>query len=125
VTDVGTVTHQYETIFDATVAEHGLIGRQEVLEVQNHAPALPHVADALGLDDGAPMVMRFVRMYADDAPVRLARTWFPAEWASGTAFADTRKVRGGVAGLVEELRGRIAASDVDSSRHRWRFRVTL
>lgn len=156
--------------FDATVAEHGLIGRQEVLEVQNPAPAPPYVADALGLVDGAPMVMRSGRMYADDVPVRLARTWFPAEWAAGTALADKRKVRGGVAKLVEELRGRLAASDVDlegrnatdeerdllnlsrgvsvvhtvttfmnedekpvfvqeeiadSSRHRWRFRVTL
>lgn len=156
--------------FNATVAEHGLIGRQEVLDVQDGVTAPGHIADALGLDDGAPMVMRFVRMYADEAPVRLARSWFPAEWASGTALADKRKIRGGVAKLVEELRGRLAASDVDleprnpsdderdllslargvsvvytvttflneteepvfvqeeiadSSRHRWRFRVTL
>lgn len=99
--------------FNATVAEHGLIGRQEVLEVHDGIPAPAHIADALDVEDDTPMVMRFVRMYADDTPVRLARSWFPAEWASGTALADRRKVRGGVARLVEELRGRLAFSDVD------------
>lgn len=99
--------------FDATVAEHGLIGRQEVLRVQDASAAPGNIAAELGLQDGQPTVMRLVRMWADDAPVRLARMWFPADWASGTALAQPRKIRGGVAALVEDLRGRLAFSDVD------------
>ena len=99
--------------FNATVAEHGLTGRQEVLDVQD--PVLPphYVADALAVDDDTPMVMRHVRMYANDTPVRLATLWFPAAWASGTALAGRRKIRGGVAQLVEGLHGRFATSDID------------
>lgn len=98
--------------FDATVAEHGIIGRQEVLEVQDPAVAPGHIAAELGLGDGEAAVMRLVRMRADEAPVRLARMWFPAEWASGTPLAQPRKIRGGVAAMIEELRGRLAFSDV-------------
>lgn len=98
--------------FDATVAEHGIIGRQEVLQVQDSAAAPGHIAAELGLGDGEPAVLRLVRMWADEAPVRLARMWFPAEWASGTPLARPHKIRGGVAALIEELRGRLAFSDV-------------
>lgn len=56
-------------------------------------------------------VMR--RMYADDTPVRLARSWFPAQWASGTALAHRPKIRGGVTRLVEKLRRCLAYSDID------------
>ena len=99
--------------FNATVAEHGIVGRQEVLDVQHPLPAPHYVADALGLDDDAPMVMRFVRMYADDVPVRLVRTWFPAEWAAGTLLAEWPRIRGGAARFAEELHGRFVATVVD------------
>lgn len=102
--------------FNATVAEHGIIGRQEILEVRDNTPAPGHIADALGVDDGTPMVMRFVRMFADEQPVRLSRSWFPAEWASGTALADRRRIRGSAAGYIEDpagpIRRRLAFSDI-------------
>lgn len=103
--------------FNATVAEHGIIGRQEILDVQDGVPAPGRIADALGIDDGTPMVMRFVRMFADEQPVRLNRSWFPAEWASGTALAGRRRIRGSAAGYVEDPAGpigrRLAFTDVD------------
>lgn len=99
--------------FDATVAEHGIIGRQEILSVQNPATPPGHIAAELGLSDKEPAVMRQVLMFADETPVRLARMWFPASWASGTALADKRRVRGGVAALVEQLQGPLVFSDVD------------
>lgn len=99
--------------FDATVAEHGIIGRQEVLDVQDPTAVPGHIAAELGLADREPAVMRWVRMFADDTPVRLARLWFPASWASGTALADRRRIRGGVAAVVEQMQGRLAFSDVD------------
>lgn len=99
--------------FDATVAEHGHIGRQEVLAVEDPAAAPGHIAAELGLPDGEPAVMRYVRMFADDTPVRLARLWFRSSWASGTALADRRRIRGGVAALVEQLQAPLVFSDVD------------
>ena len=99
--------------FDATVAEHGLIGRQEVLGIQDPATAPGHIAAELGLRDDQATVMRTVLMWADEVPVRCARLWFPAEWASGTGLAERRRIRGGVRALVEELRGRLAFSEVD------------
>lgn len=103
--------------FDATVAEHGLIGRQEILEVQDPADTPGYVAVLLGLDDGEPVVMRRIRMWADDVPSRLARLWFPASWASGTPLGQRRRIRGGVAGLVEQMRGRLTESSVDLEGH--------
>lgn len=103
--------------FDATVAEHGLAPRQEILDVQDPCPAPGHVAASLGLDDGAPTVMRYVRQFADDIPVRLVRMWFPATWASGSALVGRRRIRGGVAGHIEDPAGpyghRLADSDVE------------
>jgi hypothetical protein len=63
--------------------------------------------------NGQGTVLRMVRMWADDIPVRLARMWFPTEWAAGTALAQPQRIRGGVAAMVESLRGRLAFSDVD------------
>jgi GntR family transcriptional regulator len=99
--------------FDATVAEHGIVGRQEILEVRGNVPAPGHIAAELHLEDSDTAVMRFVRMFADDQPVRLARSWFPTTWASGTPLAETRRIRGGAARVVEELRGPLATSYVD------------
>lgn len=99
--------------FDATVAEHGLIGRQEVLEIQDPATAPGYIAAELGLHDDEAAVMRLVLMWADNVPVRFARMWFPAEWASGTALAQKRRIRGGVRALIEDVRGRLAFSEVD------------
>lgn len=99
--------------FNATVAEHGLIGRQEVLETKDPSVPPTHVAIALGLDDGALTVMRYVRMWADESRVRLCRMWFPATWASGTLLAGRGRIRGGVAGFIEDLLGvRLAFSDI-------------
>ncbi|MBS2535370.1 GntR family transcriptional regulator [Catenulispora sp. NF23] len=99
--------------FDATVAEHGIIGRQEILDVQDQVAAPGHIAAELHLDDGDAVVMRLVRMFADEQPVRMARSWFPASWASGTALAERRRIRGSAARLVEELRGPLATSWID------------
>lgn len=99
--------------FDATVAEHGIIGRQEVLDVQGTVSAPGHIAAELQPEDGDAVVMRLVRMWADEVPVRLSRMWFPASWALGTALTERRRIRGGVARLVEELRGPLASSYID------------
>jgi GntR family transcriptional regulator len=100
--------------FDATVAEHGLTPRQEIVDVQDPMPAPTHVAVKLGLDGGAPVVMRFVRQFADEVPVRLVRMFFDASWASGTVLAGRKRIRGGVAAFIEDVLGRhLADSEVE------------
>lgn len=89
--------------FDATVAEHGLIPRQEILDVRDPAEAPTHIAARLGSADDAT-VMRYVRQFADDVPARLVCMWLPA-WASGTALAARKRIRGGVAGYIEDPDG--------------------
>lgn len=100
--------------FDGTVAEHGLTPRQEILDVTDPATAPTHIAVALGVQPDEPMVMRYIRQYADDVPVRLVRSWFPATWASGTALAERRLIRGGAAALIEDPTGPIRRHLADS-----------
>jgi GntR family transcriptional regulator len=100
--------------FDATVAEHGLVGRQEILDVSDPCRAPLHVAMKLGLDDDAPTVMRYVRQHTDGVPVCLVRLWFPASWASGTALAEGRRIRGGVGAYIEDPAGPIGLRLADS-----------
>ena len=92
--------------FDATVAEHGMIPRQEILDVQEAAPAPARIAARLRTGDDT-LVMRYVRQFADDVPARLVRTWFPA-WARGTALSGRRRIRGGVGGWIENPDGPVA-----------------
>lgn len=100
--------------FDATVAELGQAPRQEVLDAQDDTLPPVQVAVNLDLDDDSPVVMRYVRQYADEIPVRLVRLWFPGTWASGTALAGRKRIRGGVAAYVEDLTGRrLTASDIE------------
>lgn len=102
--------------FDATVAEHGLIPRQEILEVHDPAAAPAHIAAKLELADDPATVVRYVRQFADDVPARLVRMHFPASWASGTALAGRKRIRGGVSHYIEDPAGpigiRLATSSV-------------
>lgn len=100
--------------FNATVTEHGLTPRQEILDVANPLPAPTQVAANLGLDDGTPTVMRYVRQRADEIPVRLVRMWFPADWASGTALGHRKLICGGVPGYIGDPNGPIKRRLVDS-----------
>lgn len=100
--------------FNATVADHGLTPRQEILDVQDPVPAPPHIAASLGLDDGAPVVVRSVLQLADGEPLRLVHMHFPASWASGTALAGRARIRGGVAGYIQDPDGPIARRLTDS-----------
>lgn len=93
--------------FDATVAEHGLTPRQEILDIRDQAPVPAHVAVTLSLTGDETVVIRYVRQFADEVPSRLVRMWFPASWASGTALAERKRIRGGVGGYIEDPAGPI------------------
>jgi DNA-binding GntR family transcriptional regulator len=61
------------------------------------------VADMLGLDRGAPVVLRRRLMLFDDHPVELVDSYYPATVALGTRLAEFRKIPGGAVALLAEL----------------------
>lgn len=87
----------------AEEAAHGAtVGRQ----VLTHAgPALPPtaVAEAFSLAPDETAIARRRIMYADDTPVELADTYYPAAIAAGTGLAEARKIKGGAIALLTEL----------------------
>jgi GntR family transcriptional regulator len=60
------------------------------------------VAVALGIEPGAPVLVRDRLMYADDEPVQLATSRFPAELTTGTAIEQDNTGPGGVYARLEE-----------------------
>jgi GntR family transcriptional regulator len=82
-------------------------GSQRLTAVETvAAPAL--VASALGLPEGAAVVVRRRLVLLDDQPVELADAYYPEAVAVGTGLADTAKIRGGAVTLLGEL-GYVAA----------------
>lgn len=65
-------------------------------------PADEEVATVLGLEPGAPVLVRDRVMYADDEPVQLAASYFPGELAAGTAIEAENTGPGGVYARLEE-----------------------
>jgi GntR family transcriptional regulator len=58
-------------------------------------PAPADVAEALGVDPGAPVLTRSRRFTVDDRPVQLAVSYLPLDIAAGTPLADTDAGPGG------------------------------
>jgi GntR family transcriptional regulator len=99
--------------FNAQTLEQGQAPEQKLLEVATvSAPA--EVAIRLGIEDGAPVVVRRRVFLADGEPVALCDSYYPLGLAEGTPIAKSRKIRGGVHALIEDpagpIRRRIARS---------------
>jgi GntR family transcriptional regulator len=65
------------------------------------------IATRLGLDEGAPVVVRRRVFLLEGRPIALVDSYYPAEWASGTAIEEPNRVRGGVYALIEDPDGPI------------------
>ncbi|HEV2373540.1 MAG TPA: GntR family transcriptional regulator [Streptosporangiaceae bacterium] len=87
--------------FDSEVRGLGLTPRTEVTVERLSAPAA--IAVALELAEGADVVTRNRRMYANDVPVQLATSWIPAEIADGTRIAEPDSGPGGIISRFAEL----------------------
>jgi GntR family transcriptional regulator len=68
--------------FQAELQRLGLTARSDVTVEQVTAPS--DVADLLGVDEGATVLLRQREMYANDFPVQMAASYFPLEIAEGT-----------------------------------------
>jgi len=101
--------------FNAQVREQGRTPRQEILEVAT-IPAPSEVAERLGVEAGADVVMRRVRFLADDEPVQLAKVYYKPQLVAGSKLERPTLIAGGVHAelrrlgvqvtrLVEEFKG--------------------
>jgi GntR family transcriptional regulator len=75
-------------------AEQGKIGTQRLLAVEA-GPPTPEVRAGLALTTGEDVVVRRRLILADDQPVEIAESYYPASIAAGTALAEDKKIRGG------------------------------
>lgn len=94
----------------------GLSPRQDITEVARiGAPG--YVAEKLDLDEGSPVIVRRRVFLADDVPVALTDSYYPASLAGGTAIEKPERLKGGVHALIEDetspIGRRIARSDDD------------
>lgn len=93
--------------FAAEVEGLGMTPSQELLEVGEIEPP-EHVAQLLNLAAGETVIVRRRRMLADDVPMQLADSYFPASWARDTALAQSDTGKGGSYARVEEAGHRLA-----------------
>jgi GntR family transcriptional regulator len=87
--------------FDGELRRLGLTPRSDVDVNQASAPAA--VAALLGIEDGAPVLARRRRMYANDNPVQLATSYLPMDIAAGTVLASTDPGPGGIYARLADL----------------------
>src|SRR6266487_2661531 len=88
--------------FDSEVRALGMTPRSDT-EVDLVIPPAA-VARALGLPEGeANVIRRMRRMYADNVPVQLAPSYFPAQIAEGTQLAEADPGPGGIISRFAEL----------------------
>ncbi|MDG4794883.1 UTRA domain-containing protein [Micromonospora sp. WMMD1082] len=83
-------------------ARQGGVGTQRLLNVGEVMPT-GQVAEALGVEDGEPVVARQRLMLLDDRPVELTDSYYPVSIARNTALAEPRKIRGGAVSLLADL----------------------
>ena len=92
--------------FNAQVLEQGQSPRQDITEVVTvSAPA--DIAQKLDLDEGSPVVVRRRVFNANDVPVALTDSYFPADLARVTAIEQPGRIKGGVHTVIEDENGPI------------------
>ncbi len=101
--------------FDAELRRLGLTPRSDADVDQVPAPAA--VAALLGVEEGAPVLGRRRRMYANDAPVQLATSYLPLDIAAGTALAASDPGPGGIYSRLADL-GHAPATYTETARVR-------
>ena len=95
------ITSQSGDAWATDAAEQGKIGTQQLISVET-VPATAEVRLALGLPDGADVVVRRRLILADAQPVEIAESYYPAAIAAGTPLAENSKIRGGAVRVLAE-----------------------
>jgi GntR family transcriptional regulator len=87
---------------DVEARSMGLRPRTQYLQI-GRVDAAPRVADALGLEEGAPVLIRRRRLYANDEPIQLADSYYPWDLVAGTALLNEDTGVGGSYARLAEL----------------------
>jgi DNA-binding GntR family transcriptional regulator len=93
--------------------EHAVITSAELTA----APA--HVADALGVEEGAPVIRRQRVTCRDDTPISASVTWLDGALAeAGPRLLNTERIIEGTIGYIRQVTGRevVRGTDQDSAR---------
>lgn len=86
-------------------------GSQRLLGVEViDAPG--EVRAALQLPQGARVVRRSRLIIDGDAPMEVATSYWPAEWAEGTPLAEPKPVKGGTLRVLADM-GRVAVTSIE------------
>jgi GntR family transcriptional regulator len=90
--------------FNAEAAAQGLRPEQRILAVER-LPAPAEVASLLGIDEGAPVIVRRRAFFVNNDPMQLVDGYYPAALFGGTEVEEARRIRGGVSRLIEDPQG--------------------
>ncbi|MEO3930941.1 UTRA domain-containing protein [Micromonosporaceae bacterium B7E4] len=86
----------------AEASQSGQRGTQRILDVAM-VPTPEVVSMALGLNPEDPVVVRRRLILADDTPVEIVASYWPAEIAGNTPLAEQAKIPGGAVKLLASL----------------------
>ncbi|MFI5491271.1 UTRA domain-containing protein [Actinoplanes sp. NPDC051859] len=86
----------------AEAAAQGKVGTQRLLVVET-VPASDEVRTALRISAGAHVVVRRRLILADEKPVEVAASFYPASIAAGTPLAENKKIRGGAVRILADV----------------------
>jgi GntR family transcriptional regulator len=92
--------------FNAQALEQGQRPEQHIRSVSTIG-ASAEVAMRLNVDEGSPVVVRRRVFLLEGQPAALCDSYYPANWASGTAIERPERIRGGVYALIEDPEGPI------------------
>lgn len=82
-------------------------GQYAVIKSAGLAPAPAHVAEALGIAEGAQAIRRYRVTHNEDGPVSSSISWFAAELAEAVpALLEAERIPGGTPGAIEQATGR-------------------
>jgi DNA-binding GntR family transcriptional regulator len=77
-------------------------GTQHILGADTTSAPHP-IAEALGIAAGSLVVSRKRLILLNEQPIEFAQSYWPADFAGGTALAKVGKIRGGAVSLLAEL----------------------
>lgn len=90
--------------FNAEVSAQGQRPEQRILEVAE-VPAPSSIAERLGLEEGATVLVRRREFFVDDEPTQLVDSYYPLSVAADTALAVRARIRGGAHAVIEDPEG--------------------
>lgn len=87
--------------FNAEAAAQGHEAEQRLLVVEE-VPAPADIAERLGIDVGATVIVRRRLFLVNGEPMQFCDGYYPAKLFRGTAIAQPKRIKGGVHVVIEE-----------------------